>query len=177
MTIKVAHFVWRNGRPRWNPSPSLRSRGFKGADLKDEQGNWLALGPALAAAAAMNEAAGTTRSGFRLPKSKKASDVGWVYVVRAGDHVKIGHSVEPLKRLSSLQTGMHEDADLIFAVRGSVADERRLHDELADYRKNREWFFATAPLLARLSAIFTCGRIENHGSSEDGSHVRHATPD
>lgn len=41
---------WRDGRPRWEPSPAMRAVGVKGADLKDEAGAWLERGAAIAAA-------------------------------------------------------------------------------------------------------------------------------
>jgi integrase len=33
---------WRDGRPRWEPSPASRAAGFKGVDLKDLDGAWIA---------------------------------------------------------------------------------------------------------------------------------------
>lgn len=32
---------WREGRPRWEPSPAARKDGIKGRDLKDLQGRWI----------------------------------------------------------------------------------------------------------------------------------------
>lgn len=52
--IKVPYLVWRDGRPRWIPSPELRRAGHKGRDLKDDAGAWLTLGDAATAAAALN---------------------------------------------------------------------------------------------------------------------------
>ncbi|MVA23184.1 tyrosine-type recombinase/integrase [Agrobacterium vitis] len=40
-TPKIRYVAWRNGRPRFNPSETLRARGHAGQDLKDEAGNWL----------------------------------------------------------------------------------------------------------------------------------------
>lgn len=48
------YFKWRDGRPRWEPGPGLRARGVKGCDLKDEQGRWLDIGAAIAAARKRN---------------------------------------------------------------------------------------------------------------------------
>lgn len=33
--------IWRDGRPRWEPSPASRKAGLKGLDLKDLDGNFL----------------------------------------------------------------------------------------------------------------------------------------
>lgn len=54
--FNVPYFKWRNGRPRWEPGPHLRARGFRGQDLKDAAGNWLPEGAAIDAARALNAA-------------------------------------------------------------------------------------------------------------------------
>lgn len=38
---------WRDGRPRWEPSPASRRAGLKGKDLKDAAGAWLSHGAAI----------------------------------------------------------------------------------------------------------------------------------
>ena len=48
-----AGFRWRDGRPRWEPSPTRRRQGFHGVDLKDAWGHWLAKGPAIERAATL----------------------------------------------------------------------------------------------------------------------------
>ncbi len=52
--IKVPYLKLRNGRPRWEPGPRLRAKGFKGQDLKDAAGNWLGEVGAIEAARALN---------------------------------------------------------------------------------------------------------------------------
>lgn len=47
---------WRDGRPRWIPGPTVRARGWKPQDLKDEAGAWLSLGAAIAEADRLNQA-------------------------------------------------------------------------------------------------------------------------
>lgn len=42
-----AGFQWRDGRPRWVPSPARRREGWRGADLKDAWGAWLPEGKAI----------------------------------------------------------------------------------------------------------------------------------
>ncbi len=42
-----AGFEWRDGRPRWNPSPSRRALGWKKFDLRDEAGAFLDEGAAI----------------------------------------------------------------------------------------------------------------------------------
>lgn len=58
-----AGWHWRDGRPRWIPSPALRALGFKGRDLKDDKGRWLARGASIDAAQALVQAAAEVRAG------------------------------------------------------------------------------------------------------------------
>lgn len=53
-SITPSYFQWRDGRPRWEPGPGLRDKGFKGRDLKDAAGQWLGLEAAIAAANTLN---------------------------------------------------------------------------------------------------------------------------
>lgn len=48
------YLKWRDGRPRWEPGPSLRAAGFSGRDLKDLHENWLSKGAAVEKAEELN---------------------------------------------------------------------------------------------------------------------------
>lgn len=52
---------WRDGRPRWEPSPASRKVGISGKDLRDLDGQWLARGAAIDAADARSQWAGLIR--------------------------------------------------------------------------------------------------------------------
>jgi hypothetical protein len=39
--LNARYLKWRDGRPRFEPGPALRARGFTGRDLKDARGDWL----------------------------------------------------------------------------------------------------------------------------------------
>lgn len=41
---------WRDGKPRWEPSPAARALAIKGLDLKDQAGEWMERGAAIASA-------------------------------------------------------------------------------------------------------------------------------
>ncbi len=41
LEIRITHVAWRDGRPRFAPGPKLRRLGFKGEDLKREDGSWM----------------------------------------------------------------------------------------------------------------------------------------
>lgn len=40
-TIKIPHVAWRDGRPRFEPSATLRAAGYKGEDLRTADGSWM----------------------------------------------------------------------------------------------------------------------------------------
>lgn len=44
---KIRHVTWRDGRPRFSPSPSLRAAGYEGKDLKRPDGRWMTAGEAM----------------------------------------------------------------------------------------------------------------------------------
>lgn len=68
-----AGWIWRatpdgKGRPRWIPAPLLRKAGWKGFDLKDGRGAWLARGPSIAAADELGAAVAAWRKGEPVPQ-------------------------------------------------------------------------------------------------------------
>lgn len=166
MSHGVKHFLWRDGRPRWHPSPSLRSLGLKGKDLKDEDGNYLPLIEALKEARRLNAEADRERGvdGRRLfdaPRKDRGrlslhSD-GYIYFLWIGPRVKIGFSTNPYRRLHELRTGMSAPMDKIAVVKGSTQDERRLHKRLKIYHSHGEWFRADEFVNRLLTEIFIAG--------------------
>lgn len=45
--MKIKNVNWRDGRPRFEPGPTLRKQGFKGKDLRHDDGRWFTAGEAL----------------------------------------------------------------------------------------------------------------------------------
>ena len=62
-----AGFLWREGRPRWVPSPTRRQAGWKATDLRDAWGHFLALGPAIERAAAIAKGVEAWAAGDPVP--------------------------------------------------------------------------------------------------------------
>lgn len=71
---------------------------------------------------------------------------GYVYMLRSGYFIKIGHSLDPLERLKTISTSTPEGAELMFYLPGSIQIERRLHAEFAACHYRREWFFLCGKL-------------------------------
>src|SRR5712664_604855 len=70
---------------------------------------------------------------------------GVIYVARCQEFYKIGYTQsDPVKRLSSLQTGSPYRIELLGTTSGSQEDEQRLHEFFAPKRERGEWFRLTS---------------------------------
>lgn len=161
MSHGVKYFNWRNGRPRWEPGPSLRARGFQGQDLKLPNGEWLPLLPALDEALKLNNEAGVsaTRRKRSRAAEQSASAKGFVYFLRSGEQIKIGFSSGPFSRLQQLKTGVANGINAMGAIEGDMADERQLHNEFRDLHIHGEWFHAKWRLRLFIANCVAAGRI------------------
>ena len=48
VTVSIPHVTWREGRPRFIPGRHLRAEGFKGRDLRHDDGRWFTIDEAAA---------------------------------------------------------------------------------------------------------------------------------
>lgn len=72
---------------------------------------------------------------------------GFVYFIRAGDAIKIGFSIHPIKRVDELQIGNPEELELLGAFGGTERDEKALHADFSHLEIRSEWFRAEQELL------------------------------
>lgn len=64
----------------------------------------------------------------------------YVYFITDGEFIKIGISVNPWKRLSSIQTGHPKKLRIAAIFKGGREEEFQLHGRFAEYRAHGEWF-------------------------------------
>lgn len=95
-----------------------------------------------------------------------------VYFIQADESgpIKIGFTADdPKRRLNQLQTGNASALKLLGFVRGTPADEKQLHVELAEWRLQGEWFQSHPSVLARIQAALYAEQEQGQGPhSDDG---------
>ncbi len=65
---------------------------------------------------------------------------GYVYAIEDGEFVKIGWAIDPMARLSQLQTASARQLRILGAVRGVFRTEGELHDRFRTHHHRGEWF-------------------------------------
>jgi len=70
-----------------------------------------------------------------------------IYAIRSGEFVKLGYSVDPQERISSISTMAPVECILLGVQEGTVRTERKLHQQFSNLRVNGEWFKAEQSLL------------------------------
>lgn len=88
---------------------------------------------------------------------------GFVYFVSCQQYIKIGHSVDPEKRLKSLKMSGNGtkaprgidlwEAELLHTAPGGQSEEKKLHEQFAHLRADGEWFHAAPELLQHIESI------------------------
>lgn len=66
----------------------------------------------------------------------------WLYVIKSegSELVKIGHTITPLARLASLQTGNPNELTIAWTCKGRNFLERNVHHTFREHRNRGEWF-------------------------------------
>jgi hypothetical protein len=89
--IELPYVAWRKGRPRFVPGVRERAMGFKGQDLKPEDGRWFSLDEAQSfALARRDEIRAHRKSGRKLhsppvPRSRAVKDLWHAYAGNGSD--------------------------------------------------------------------------------------------
>ena len=97
------------------------------------------------------------RTGSGLSASSKS---GYVYFLRLPTRVKIGFSTNPFTRTGQMKTGLPDQVLSMVAVRGTKAEERKVHLRLAPFRQSGEWFVAAAVVLQEMSRAAVYGSVD-----------------
>lgn len=71
---------------------------------------------------------------------------GWIYFVRSGNYIKIGHSTRIASRLHDLQIGSPEKLEIMTIEAGGRAEEIRIHKMFKEEYLRGEWFNFTGDL-------------------------------
>jgi len=74
---------------------------------------------------------------------------GLVYFLQAGGSggpIKIGFTTDLKDRFKDLQTACPFRLSIIYARKGTIKDEKLLHEKFSKYNLRNEWFHPVAPL-------------------------------
>src|SRR6266545_2880955 len=80
----------------------------------------------------------------------------YVYLMREGTRIKVGHSKSVISRLRLFQTGNAEECHVVAAIWLLNAEEIETHlkNDLAEYRHRGEWFnISTRQAVSKLWAL------------------------
>jgi hypothetical protein len=78
---------------------------------------------------------------FQLPRHiGKQRPQSVVYILRCGDYIKIGYSLNFVRRLEALRSTSPHDVLVIATMGGGKSLELQLHKQFAAYRHHHEWF-------------------------------------
>ena len=104
VTIKIPHVVWRDGRPRFVPGPSMRALGYKGKDLKRPDGHWMDLNETMSWSDSIEKEVATRRQQAKAPKKpgRKPKNLSVKGYITVGELLMRWHK-ERVKE--NLQTG------------------------------------------------------------------------
>lgn len=171
--VRVPYLLWRAGRPRWEPGPSLRKEAISGRDLRTAEGGWMSQRQAIEAAVAINIEFGIARP---VSCSAATSDATALETLRASNLMKrrsqrppktprgqfiyvftmdrrwakIGYSTNPRARWAGLSQALPLPLVPEIVTLGSLADEALLHRAFAGCLLQNEWFRIAGPLAAWL---------------------------
>jgi hypothetical protein len=76
-----------------------------------------------------------------------------IYAIYNGEHIKIGFSNNPKRRLKQLSTGSSLRLRLLTTFQGDKTLEKQIHQKHQKVRHNGEWFIVTQELLDYLNMM------------------------
>lgn len=155
--MKVPYYIVVKGRGYFAPSKRMKDAGFKVVSCGKD-------GPSAMAKAAALYA--KWKSGVN-PETAIRDQEGYVYFLVQEDRVKIGFTTSPGRRFKDLQTGSAEQPDAIVTVRGTRQDEKRLHDRLAPFRMEGEWFRLAHPVSRMMARCLLFRRVNTAVTEPD----------
>jgi len=87
----------------------------------------------------------------KIPEPKGGS---FVYIVRAGGFIKIGHTTKLTSRMNNIRTHSPYDVTLLHKLAGARVLEKELHQRFAAQHSRNEWFREEGELAAWIAMGF-----------------------
>ena len=89
----------------------------------------------------------------KIGKQRMTRRRTYVYFIRNGNTVKIGHSHSPHKRMASMRTANHAKLEMLAITDGGAMRERVLHKRFAKFRLSGEWFTLAPDITKYISGL------------------------
>jgi len=153
---QIPYYVVKNGNGFWQPTTTMKALGFESVPCGPD-------GPdAEAKAIQLNLQWKATKKQDRIKAKSPRMDrsVGYIYFLRTEKRVKIGFSKNPFIRAGGIKTSCSEEIVSMVAVKGTRANEAKLHQRFKAYRKHGEWFIAAAPVIREMTRLASLGEIK-----------------
>lgn len=171
---KIPYYrVSKKGWAYWCPTRRMRDDGFAvqalgpdGAEAREKAELWNARWQVVRRERRVTLG---VRRHERRERPSRATPANYVYFLRSGDRVKIGTSRTPASRLADLAIAVSDPVEQILVVRGSRADEKRLHKRFERFRTRGEWFSVSHALQLLITRCAAAGVVVHeppHGTDE-----------
>jgi integrase len=125
---------------------------------------------ALAAANAI-----TTLLPPNVVRFQPAPKAQFVYFITDGDHMKIGHSSDPERRLRAAQTCHPKTLWLVGTIAATKITEDAAHRKFADDRLRGEWFSVTGATLKEVESMCRAAKSQHDGGNQNSLMHKGAT--
>lgn len=142
--------LYRKTDPAFPAHSTIDNRFRSKAEMLSAISSWTRTRPEWADVAAMLEGVGLEGVTVASNSPSEIRREGLVYLIKSGDHFKIGRSDEIERRVREIRLALPEAATLVHAIRTDDPSgiEAYWHRRFADRRANGEWFRLTAPDVA-----------------------------
>ena len=87
-----------------------------------------------------------------------STEITYIYFIKAErlGYIKIGISVNPIKRLQQLQASLLDNIELLTYTFGDRETEKYLHKRFSKFNYKNEWFLPEKEILSLITKIKKC---------------------
>lgn len=168
IAVEVLPMLEEEARERQRQAALRRQERIRGLEQQIKQPD-LSEGKKLAIAATVMQLKGE-------PKREKKRGSTEVYFIADGDLVKIGASVDPVSRFTTIKA-TNPNAKLMLTIPGGFELENELHRKYKHLRENNEWFRLDTDLMSEIEELSAfsknCKTTQEFHSASEAADLFH----